>query len=225
MIEMMKPIYLLADSQLLFYREPQQLWLASLKSWLTATSIRAAYIGASNDDQPEFYALFQAAMSNIGIDDCRHIVADFSLIDQQFIADAQIILLAGGDVAKGWQVFNQLGLATVIKQRYQQGAILIGTSAGAIQLGLAGYLTSSEDRVPKFAPLLQLVPYIIDVHDERANWPRLQKLLRGEIILPANLTINADQLIGIVSGGGLIYYPDQRIEAVRYPLFRPAMLG
>jgi hypothetical protein len=56
----------------------------------------------------------------------------------------------------------------------------------------------------------KLVPFIISVHDEGQEW----KSLRETIQLLNSTTTG----IGIPTGGGLIYYPDQSIEAIRYPL-------
>ena len=71
-----KPIFLLADSQLLFWREESgELFLARARQLLEADTqdrpFKAAYLGASNGDAPEFYQLFEAAMGEIGRASCR----------------------------------------------------------------------------------------------------------------------------------------------------------
>ena len=58
----MKSILLLADSQLLFWRENGQLVLERVVKARTRDRARAAYLGASNGDDPDFYAIFVAAM-------------------------------------------------------------------------------------------------------------------------------------------------------------------
>ncbi len=76
----MQPIYLLADSQLLFWKENGNLFLSSIKALLHSHP-KAAYIGVSNGDAPEFYAIFIAAMDGIDIQDCRMIrSAELSLV-------------------------------------------------------------------------------------------------------------------------------------------------
>ena len=73
-----KPIILLADSQLLFYRDEAGSFLERRVLPLFAEDEpdpildpKAAYLGASNGDAPEFYDLFLSAMSTIGIRTCR----------------------------------------------------------------------------------------------------------------------------------------------------------
>ena len=75
-----QPIYLFADSQLLFWRSKDALFLRSLREVLDEDSPKAAYIGASNGDDPEFYSIFTAAMEGIGIHECRMILSSFLLI-------------------------------------------------------------------------------------------------------------------------------------------------
>ena len=69
-----KPIFLLADSQLLFWREEGgEPFLARARKLMEQDApervFKAAYLGASNGDAPEFYDLFVAAMGEIGIRD------------------------------------------------------------------------------------------------------------------------------------------------------------
>ena len=57
-----KPIFLLADSQLLFWREEDVPFLERIRKAIEEEQpgkvIRAAYVGAANGDAPEFYDLF-----------------------------------------------------------------------------------------------------------------------------------------------------------------------
>lgn len=59
-----KPLFLLADSQPLFRNDSDTLLPALQESLLVSKSniTRAAYIGASKGDAPEFVELFVAAM-------------------------------------------------------------------------------------------------------------------------------------------------------------------
>ena len=59
----LQPLYLLADSQLLFWKRQDRLLLeAALDALARDTPLSAAYIGASNGDRPEFYGIFKAAV-------------------------------------------------------------------------------------------------------------------------------------------------------------------
>ena len=168
-----KPIHLFADSQLLFWRENGTLFLDSVRS-LIGDQPRAAYIGASNGDNPDYYPIFKAAMEGIGIDNCRMILSAFTADDEAFLNKADIILLAGGDVEMGWNVISQNGVKEAVIKKYYEGAVLIGVSAGAVQLGLFGW----NDSAPSLANLIdtfKLVPFIVGVHDENRQWQQLQQ--------------------------------------------------
>ena len=105
----LQPLYLLADSQLLFWkRQDHRLLLeAALDGLARDTPLSAAYIGASNGDRPEFYGIFEAAVDAIGINDRRMIDSSFGPDDRAFLERAQLIVLAGGDVRLGWNMFGK----------------------------------------------------------------------------------------------------------------------
>jgi peptidase E len=200
----LKPIYLFADSQLLFWKENGYLFLDLVRARVDAKSPKAAYIGASNGDKPEFYAIFEEAMQSIMIRDCRMISSSYGTDDAAFINEADIILLAGGDVEKGWKIIEQSGMKTDIIRRYTEGALLIGISAGAAQLGM---LAGSE--AGNFETL-KLVPFIISAHEEKTGWEGLQRVIeRSSWEL---------QGIGIPTGGGAVYHQDNSVEPIRHPL-------
>ena len=204
-----QPIYLFADSQLLFWRDGGSLFLDSIRRLARRDSSRAAYLGASNGDAPEYYSIFEAAMAGAGVRNCRMILSPFPAEDQSFLSEADIILLAGGDVERGWGVFVETGMRESVVGRYYEGAVLMGVSAGAAQLGQYGFIergASSAELVSTFG----LAPFVIDAHDEGRKWGRLRRAVR--------LLDGAVKGIGIPTGGGSIYYPDGRLEAIRRPL-------
>lgn len=198
----LNPIFLLADSQLLFWRENGRPLIE--RAALVRDRPKAAYVGASNGDDPDFYALFVAAMEGAGSFDCAMIPSALSEADLAFLNDADIILLAGGDVEAGWRTFLTNGLNNHIVRRYLEGATLIGISAGAVQLGLAG-LGADGSLIETF----KLVPFIIGAHEESDNWKTTRALLR---LSPPNT-----RAIGLPAGGGAIYRPDHTIEPLRHP--------
>lgn len=210
------PIYLFADSQLLFWANQGTLFLQSIKERIIRHSPKAAYLGASNGDDPRFYSIFEAALQALDIQDRRMILSSFSADDESFVNEADIILLAGGDVEKGWNVFNEVGLKELVIKRYYEGSLLIGISAGAVQLGLFG-LVEAERSANKLIDTFKLVPFVISAHEEKQGWRSLREMIQlsnGEV-----------KGIGIPTGGGLVYYPDQGIEAIRYPLYELSMRG
>lgn len=203
-----KPIFLLADSQLLFWREEGTSFLERARKLIedegSPEEIRAAYVGASNGDATEFYELFVAAMHEAGIRNTRQIPSHLESEDRAYLAEADLILLAGGDVRRGWEAFEKNGLKEKLVERYYAGALLVGVSAGAVQLGLKGW----DDDGTMF-DTFRVVPFVIDAHDE-PQWTRLSSVVprAGEHI----------RGFGIPSGGGAIYHPDYSVEPVRHPV-------
>jgi cyanophycinase len=203
-----QPLYLLADSQLLFGKQRDRLLLeVALDGLARDTRLSAAYIGASNGDRPEFYEIFEGAMDAIGVNNRRMIDSSFGPDDRAFLNGAQLIVLAGGDVRLGWTTFERTGMKDVILGRYTQGAILVGISAGAVQLGRCGIVETPESAT-ELLDVFNLVPAVVDTHDERADWARLARTvqaLRG-----------AATGLGIPSGSGVIVHPDHTLEPLRH---------
>jgi len=206
-----KPIVLLADSQLLFWRDEGELFLERVRGLLgegagsAERAPRAAYLGASNGDAPEFFQLFRAAMEQIDVRDCHHVPARPAARDLELLDGADLILLAGGEVRRGWDAFKAAGIDQKLIERYYAGALLLGVSAGAVQLGLRGWDEAGE----RTSDMLRLVPFVVDVHDE-PGWGRLLRAVprAGEHA----------RGLGVPSGGGALYHPDHSVEPVRHPL-------
>lgn len=205
----LKPIYLFADSQLLFWRQREKPFLSMLRNLIDSESCKAAYVGASNDDNPAYYGIFEAAMESIGVTDQRMITASPSEAEMSFAEEADLILLSGGDVEKGWRAFERSGLRDLIVRRYHEGVLLIGISAGAVQLAMFG-CAESDAECERLIVTFGLVPFVIGAHEEKDGWCRLKKTLRN--------VETAVKGIGIPAGGGMVYHPDRSFEAVRCPL-------
>jgi len=199
-----KPLYLLADSQLFFWKSESDSLAKRLRADLDSTTPKAAYIGASNGDQPEFYSLFQAAMDSMGISHCRLIPSQPSRDDTTFMEDADLIVLSGGDTERGWRTFEQNGLKELIPRKRFDGAILMGVSAGAIQLGL-GCLSNSAQ--PKQIDMFRFAPFYVGAHNESNDWWDLRALV--------NLSQANTRAIGIPAGGGAVYQADGTLEPMR----------
>ncbi len=201
-----RPVFLLADSQLLFWRDGGGLFLDRVRAEIGAGSgdARAAYLGASNGDEPAYYDIFVAAMEGIGVRACRMIPSAPSPEDRAFLDEAQIVLLAGGDAARGLRAFEENGLGGRILARYAAGAVLVGISADAMQLGQR--LTGARARD---LPAFRLAPVVVATHDE-PDWAALGQTVRamdGEV-----------RGLGIPSGGGAVVHADLTVEPVRRPL-------
>jgi cyanophycinase len=118
-----------------------------------------------------------------------------------------LVVLAGGDVRLGWNTFEKTGMKEVILGRYAQGAVLVGISAGAVQLGHYGIVETTESSATELLDVFKLVPAIVDTHDERAQWARLSDTIR---LLEGTATG-----LGIPSGGGVIVDRDATIKPLR----------
>ncbi|HEX6038361.1 Type 1 glutamine amidotransferase-like domain-containing protein [Longimicrobium sp.] len=202
------PLFLLSDSQLLFWADGDgQHFIDRIAAYTGPGAPRAAYLGASNGDVPDFYSIFLAAIEGIGPSECRMIPAVPSDEDRAFVDRADVILLAGGDVDVGWRAFEASGMRDVVERRYQEGAVLVGVSAGAVQLGTAGWPAGEPDAA---FGTWGLAPFVVDAHAEEGDWAELRAVVRarGE----------GARGLGIPRGGGLVYHADGTLEAVRHPL-------
>jgi cyanophycinase len=204
---LIKPLFLLADSQLLFWKSEGSLFTERIRGQLDSADPTAAYIGASNGDDPQFYSIFEAAVGGIALSSCRMIPSQPTAEDREFLGRADLILLAGGDVERGWKVFEENGLKELVTQRRFDGAVLIGVSAGAVQLGLGTLLeTSTMKKLSTF----QFAPFYVGAHDESAEWWDLRALV--------NMAGEGVRGIGIPAGGGAVYSADGSLEPIRKPL-------
>lgn len=202
------PLFLLSDSQLLFWADDDgQHFIDRIAAYTGPGAPRAAYLGASNGDVPDFYAIFLAAIEGIGPSECRMIPTAPSARERAFVEAADVILLAGGDVDTGWRAFGASGMREVVERRYREGAVLVGVSAGAVQLGTAGWPAGQPDAA---FGTWGLAPFVVDAHAEDSDWAELRAVVRarGE----------GARGMGIPRGGGLVYHADGTLEAVRHPL-------
>ncbi len=203
-----RPVFLLADSRLLF-AAPAASGAPSLperlRAELPARSPAAAYLGASNGDEPAFYEIFEAAMERIGVNERRFVRASPSPADLDFLRRADLLLLAGGEVERGWRAFAAAGIDAIVAERYRAGAVLVGVSAGAVQLG-HGWLPPESEEMVATAGLL---PFLIDAHDE-PEWAHLRRTLRYAPDFLAGL--------GIPFGAAAVVAPDMTVEPLEKPL-------
>ena len=204
---MFPPLVLLADSQLLFHRTGDGAPFLAAPLALAAEPVRrAAYLGASNGDAPEFYELFTGAMELVGVRDCRHVKDDAAADDLAFLERADLVLLAGGDADRGMRSFERSGARARVVDAYLRGAVLVGTSAGAMQLGV----------LDEAARGFGFVPFAIGVHDE-PEWSELRRRLA--------LAGAGARAVGIPAGGGALYHRDGTLEPVRHALAELVVLG
>jgi cyanophycinase-like exopeptidase len=198
-----RPLYLLADSQPLFWRSGA--FLTALCQVSGNSPPNVAYIGASNGDSPEAHAIFEAAMEQVVTGKTHWVRAELSQADREFLETADVLVLAGGDVEVGWDVFTRTGFRELIENRYRDGAVLVGVSAGAVQFGKYASVADGNGG-QKLVETFGLIDVIVDVHDERRDWQALAatiQLLEGTV-----------KGMGIPHGAALIVHPDGTFEPV-----------
>ena len=206
-----KPLYLLADSQLLFWHEAEHAFIDRIREAVDSSDPTAAYIGASNGDDPVYYSIFEAAMEPIGISKRRMVPVQPSKDDLSFLQSADLVLLAGGNVEQGWQALEQNGVKDLIARRRYDGVVLVGVSAGAVQLGLGALVDpAAESSAVKKAEFFRFAPFYIGAHEEQEEWWNLKLLINSSPVDARG--------IGIPMGGGAIYGPDGGLEPIRKPL-------
>jgi len=206
-IDPRKPIYLLADSYLLFWKpDGKTPFLNSVLRHAEGWPRQAAYLGASNGDLPEFYELFVAAMAALGVSGCRHIHAALPEDEAAFLATADLILLAGGDTEAGLRALQANGAAELIIRRYHEGCLLLAISAGAVQLG-PNVVVERDAAADELLPGLGLLPFVIDAHQESNGWHCLSRTVRTLAGTVSGL--------GIPTGGGVLFHPDGTLEPIR----------
>lgn len=201
-----QPLYLLADSQLLFWDAPAGPFLSGIIKASEISAPRIAYIGASNGDSAEAHSIFAAAVAQLESASAHHVRASYSAEDREFLETADVVVLSGGDVEVGWNVFKQTGMGEQIKNLYLDGAVIIGVSAGAVQCGTHAAL-SAEPSANKLVEMFGFVPYIIDAHDEKQHWARLSSTIY--------LLEGGAAGLGIPTGGGLAVHADGTLEPIR----------
>ena len=189
------PLFLLADSQLLFQGAGGRDSILEQVRQHLPDSPRAAYLGAANGEEPTFYELFEAAMDGAGIGEARMVRSIYGDDDRDWLEGADLVVLSGGDVDRGWRAFRQAGIDEALQRRYADGAVLLGVSAGAVHLGWGH---------------LNLVSALIGAHDEEADW--------GEVRRRMGKSREKVRGLGIPTGGALVYHPDGAVEAVRRPV-------
>lgn len=208
------PLFLLADSQLLFWTDADGPFMDRIAACTGRGAPRAAYLGASNGDNPDFYSIFLAAVQTLGPSECRMIPAEPSEAERAFLESADVVLLAGGDVERGWRAFQASGVQEIIERRYHAGAVLVGISAGAVQLGNAGW---GQDDPDAAFPTWGLAPFVVDAHAEGEDWASLKAVVRARG--------TGAHGIGIPLGGGVILHPDGTLQAVRRAAYQVSVVG
>jgi len=211
------PIYLLAGGPGAKRQSPDPILQMALRE-LGKTKPSVAYIGAAHGDSLMFYLFIKRLIVAAGAGKVELVplakkksnIAEAQLI----IQSSDCIFVSGGDVSEGMRVLTEKSVIPLIKKRYDEGALIIGVSAGSIMLAKQwiNWPDENDEASAELFPCMNLAPVLCDTHGEADKWNELHSLLR--------LT-EGDQIgYGIPSGGALRISTDGTVEAVGLPLYR-----
>ena len=198
---MSQPLYLFSDSQPLFWRGGA--FLAGLCQAAGNSRPNVAYIGASNGDSSDAHGIFAAAFAQLDTGRTHWVRAQYSAEDRNFLETADVVVLAGGDVEVGWEVFTRTGMRELIEKRYRDGAVLVGVSAGAVQLGRYAAVPDANGG-RKLLETFGLIDFLVDVHDEKHDWHGLSATIQ--------LLEGTTRGLGIPHGAALVAHGDGTFE-------------
>ena len=205
-----RPVFLFADCDLLCKNISHEHILKSSIESLNKSDLCAACIDFSNDEHDDFFELFTYAMEQFSITNIMHITQKFSGAERQFLKNANLILLSGGEVDTSWKIIKETKMDKIIRDGYKNGAILVGVSAGAIQLGRIGW-SIKEGNSYQFFECLNLAPYLVHIHQEENQWRVLKDIISNYY--------PGEHGLGIPGKGGLVCYPNHSIQSIKKTAF------
>jgi len=216
------PIYLLAGGPGAKRQSPDPILQMALRE-LGKTKPSVAYIGAAHGDSLTFYLFIKRLIvaAGAGKVELVPLVKKKSNIEeaQSIIQTADCIFVSGGDVSEGMRVLTERSVVPLIKKRYNEGALIIGVSAGSIMLAKQwiDWPDENNEASAELFPCMNIAPVLCDTHGETDEWNELHSLLR---------LIDGDQIgYGIPSGGAMRISIDGAVEAIRMPLYRIELRG
>jgi peptidase E len=178
-----------------------------------------AYVGAASGDDLGFFRILASLLHRAGAGSVA--LAPLCAPDadlrrsRALMEEADVIFLSGGDVDMGMQVLTNRDIVPLLHERFRDGAVCAGLSAGSILLCRQWVRWRNPDDAAgaETFDCLGLAPLVCDTHSEEDGWEELKTLLSlrrasGEIGY------------GIPTGGALRIRADGRVEALGHPVHR-----
>lgn len=176
------------------------------------------YVGAANDDDPEFFRWGSAMLKEAGAKDVilaplADPVAD-AADARAVLKQADVIFFSGGDVDAGMRTLEERKMLLPLKQLLRDGKTFIGSSAGSIMLAAKWirWPDRSEEESTELFPCAGLAKVLCDTHAEKDGWDELWELL--ELIAESAIGY------GISTNTALKVFPGGRVKALGGPIFR-----
>ena len=213
----MLPIYLLAGGPGGKRESPDPILQMALRQ-LGKTKPSVAYIGAAHGDSLMFYLFIKRLIvaAGAGKVELVPLVKKKSNMEeaQTIIQSADCIFVSGGDVSEGMRVLTERSVIPLIKNRYEEGALIIGVSAGSIMLAKQwiNWPDENNEASAELFPCMNIAPVLCDTHGEEDKWNELHSLV--------HLTESNQIGYGIPSGGAMRITTDGVVEAIGMPLYR-----
>lgn len=191
--------------------------LAGLKA-CGRPSPSVAYVGAANGDDTSFFKWFKELATAAGAGRIAQIRLAGKRADPEgarsSLSAADIVFVAGGDVAEGMQTLEATGITGCLRDLHRAGKTFLGMSAGSIMLGSrwVRWPDESDTASAEPFPCLGIAPVCCDTHGEGDDWEELHALLR--------LCEPGTTGYGIPTGCTLVCGDDGRLRAISGPVHR-----
>ena len=172
-----------------------------------------ACIGAASGDDPVAFGVLDRLFRSSGAG--RFTAVPLGALETDAVhirtrlEDADAIFLGEGDVDHGMRVLHASGVIPLLRERFEQGAVFAGFSAGSIMLSQqwVRWHDPADNASAEAFDCLGFVPLVCDMHDESDGWEELKTLLRLRSV--------PDEIgYGVPTSTGLRVHPDGLIEAV-----------
>lgn len=188
-------LLLLADSQLLFRKDAASELHEFFDGRFDDRPL-LVYLGAANNHAEEF---FELACQGVDVLLGQRVRAmRVTEVEQLPEYTVDIVVLAGGNVSKGWQWLQQPKVLAWLNDCYQHSELIIGVSAGAIHMarGCDPELPAADVSAQTY---LNWYPAFVAVHEEEQGWPSLTSVAKQQPMWPQ---------VGLPMGSGILQHDD-----------------
>ncbi len=167
---------------------------------------KACYIGCYHDDSKWGRVTVDFFEKKLGVECAWPRLSDPGLDVKEAreqIETAAVLYLDGGDTVAGVEHTRARGLLGSFKKAAKSAFLVFGLSGGACAAGpfTIGYAEEDDD-TGFIAPCYDMgIPYPLDVHDEKEDWPEMRSLLE---LVKKDKKIKAKKGIVIPTGSALV---------------------
>jgi dipeptidase E len=158
-------------------------------------------VPTASGDESRFILKFCEVFANIGARPSFLSLFALPTADiESFILEKDIICVGGGNSRSMWAVWNEWGMADILRKAYEAGKVMAGISAGAMCWFAGGSTSSVPGKLSKIKGM-GILPESFSPHfgQEGKRRPTMHKLIRdGE--LPAGYGVDDGAALHFVDG-------------------------